>query len=66
MTAKFLYNGYPIDSTMIKLVNPMSQCSGGKLKMFTSKWTIFTILRIKFDDLLFEKKIVFGHKKSAP
>ncbi|WP_204625962.1 hypothetical protein, partial [Haemophilus haemolyticus] len=25
--------------------------------------TIFTILKIKFDDLLLEKKIVFGHKK---
>ena len=34
--------------------------------MPTGKWTIFTILKIKFDDLLFEKKIVFDHKKSAP
>ena len=51
---------------MIKLINPMSQCSAGKLKMPAGKSTIFTILKIKLDDLLLEKKIVFGHKKSAP
>ncbi len=51
---------------MIKLINPMSQCSAGKLKMPAGESTIFTILKIKLDDLLFEKKIVFAHKKSAP
>ena len=38
-------------------------CCFGKLKMPAGKWIIFTILKIEFDDLLFEKKIVFGYKK---
>ena len=42
---------------MIKLINPMSQCSAGKLKMPAGKSTIFTILKIKLDDLLLEKKL---------
>ena len=32
--------------------------------MPAGKWTIFTILKIKFDDLLFEKSVVFGHKNT--
>ena len=35
----------------------MSQCSAGKLKMPAGESTIFTILKIKLDDLLLEKKL---------
>lgn len=41
----------------------MLKYSSDNLKIFTGKWTIFTILKIKLDDLLFEKVFVFSHKK---
>ncbi|EGF16789.1 hypothetical protein HMPREF9095_1120 [Haemophilus aegyptius ATCC 11116] len=45
---------------MIKLINPMSQCSADKLKMSAGESTIFTILKIKLDDLLLEKNCIWS------
>ena len=40
--------------------------NGKPLTKPSAKLNLGDILKIKFDDLLFEKGVVFGHKKSAP